>query len=176
MTSDKLPTLLLVDDEPDLLLSLQGLLRQEFQLFVADSGPAALAVIESETIQVVMTDQRMPEISGDELLARIARLSPYTVRILLTGYADIQDVIRALNSGGLFRYLTKPWDLDELMDVVRQAAAQYRQTAEQQERRRQTAQFHTDVIAFLRSLPESNSADELIRRGQELWESNSEPR
>ena len=108
MASDKLPTLLLVDDEPDLLLSLQGLLRQEFQLFVADSGPAALAVIESETIQVVMTDQRMPEMSGDELLARIARLSPYTVCILLTGYADIQDVIRALNSGGLFRYLTKP--------------------------------------------------------------------
>ena len=176
MASDKLPTLLLVDDEPDLLLSLQGLLRQEFQLFVADSGPAALAVIESETIQVVMTDQRMPEMSGDELLARIARLSPYTVRILLTGYADIQDVIRALNSGGLFRYLTKPWDLDELMDVVRQAAAQYRRTAEQQERCRQTAQFHTDVIAFLRSLPESNSVDELIRRSHELWESKSEPR
>ena len=118
MTVPERPTLLLVDDEPDLLMSLEGLLRQKFQLHTAESAEAALNIVDEIDIQIVMSDQRMPGMMGDALLAEIASRSPDTIRILLTGYADIQDVIRALNTGGLFRYLTKPWDLDELLDVL----------------------------------------------------------
>ena len=173
MTSITRPTLLIVDDEPDLLLSLQGLLRQEYRLLIAESGPSALELFESETIHVVISDQRMPEMSGDEVQAKIARLSPATVRILLTGYADIQDVIRALNTGGLFRYLTKPWDLDELMDVLQQAVAQYRLTIEQHEGQRRTQRFTSEVVAFLRTLPESDEVRLLIRQAQELPDSGA---
>jgi response regulator RpfG family c-di-GMP phosphodiesterase len=170
------PTLLLVDDEPDLLLSLQGLLRQEFELYIANGGPAALEIIQSHTIQIVMSDQRMPGMSGDELLARIAQQSPNTVRILLTGYADIQDVIRALNTGGLFRYLTKPWDLDELIDVLQLAVEQYRQTIARIDRHQQTQTFTDDVVAFLQSQPESDQTANLIQRGITLPKSESDPR
>ncbi len=170
MTTANRPTLLLVDDEPDLLMSLQGLLRQEFELFVANSGPAALEIIRSQAIQIVMSDQRMPEMSGDELLAQVAQISPSTVRILLTGYADIQDVIRALNSGGLFRYLTKPWDLDELMEVLHEAADQYRCTAQQVDGHLKTQQFTHDVVTFLQTLPASQAAAQLIQRGIDLFQ------
>lgn len=171
MPSTTRPTLLLVDDEPDLLLSLQGLLRQEYQLFVADSGTAALKLFESETIQVVISDQRMPHMSGDELLAKIAEISPATVRILLTGYADIQDVIRALNTGGLFRYLTKPWDLDELLDVLQQAVVQYQRATEHEERQQRTQKFTDSVVEFLRSLPESDAVRRLLQQAQEIQDS-----
>lgn len=170
------PTLLLVDDEPDLLLSLQGLLRQEFQLHIANDGPAALEIIRAHTIQIVMSDQRMPGMSGDELLAQIAEQSPNTVRILLTGYADIQDVIRALNTGGLFRYLTKPWDLDELMNVLQLAVEQYRQTIARIDRHQQTQGFTDDVVAFLQSLPQSDQISNFIQRGITLPMSESDPR
>ncbi|MEO2032929.1 MAG: response regulator [Planctomycetaceae bacterium] len=173
MNSITRPTLLLVDDEPDLLLSLQGLLRQEYSLFIAESGPSALKLFESETIQVVISDQRMPDMSGDELLAKISQVSPATVRILLTGYADIQDVIRALNTGGVFRYLTKPWDLDELLDVLQQAVAQYRQAIEQHDEQRRIQHFTNDVMAFLQTLPESDAARLLIRQAQELPDSGA---
>ena len=168
MTSDDRPTLLLVDDEPDLLLSLQGLLRRRFQLHVADGAAAALEIIRSQPVQIVMSDQRMPRMSGDELLAKVAEIAPDTVRILLTGYADIHDVIRALNTGGLFRYLTKPWDLDELMEVLEDAAAQYQRTIRQRERHEQSREFTQDVVAFLKTLPESENVNELVRRATEL--------
>ena len=143
---------------------------------MAESGPSALKIVEAETIHVVMSDQRMPQMSGDELLARIAQLSPATVRILLTGYADIQDVIRALNTGGLFRYLTKPWDLDELTEVLHQAVAHYRQTIERYDSRQRTQRFTREVLAFLRSLPESSTAQELIRQALELSNTETLPR
>lgn len=173
MTLDDRPTLLLVDDEPDLLLSLQGLLRQKFRLHVADGGAAALEIIRSEPVQIIMSDQRMPKMSGDELLAQVAQISPDTVRILLTGYADIHDVIRALNTGGLFRYLTKPWDLDELMDVLDDAVGHHQQTIRQRERHECSRQFTQDVVAFLRQLPESDEVNELLRRADGLAQPES---
>ncbi len=173
MTSDDRPTLLLVDDEPDLLLSLQGLLRQRFRLFVADGGAAALDIIRSEPVQVVMSDQRMPKMSGDELLAQIAQIAPDTIRILLTGYADIHDVIRALNTGGLFRYLTKPWDLDELMEVLDDAVDQYRRTLDQRERHQRSREFTRDVVALLRTLPDSDQVSQLLQRAETLLPSGN---
>jgi len=168
MTVPEPPTLLLVDDEPDLLLSLEGLLRQKFQLHTAEDAVAALKIVDAEDIQIVMSDQRMPGMMGDALLAEIANRSPTTIRILLTGYADIQDVIRALNTGGLFRYLTKPWDLDELLDVLNEASDLYKANQRQQTHEEQSQLFIQQVMTFLEALPESDDQKQLLTRGWPL--------
>jgi response regulator RpfG family c-di-GMP phosphodiesterase len=118
-------SVLLVDDEPEILFSLKGLLRREFNLYTAESGSEALEILQLHPIHVVMTDQRMPEMSGVELMSRIKVDHPDAIRMIFTGYADIKAVIEAINSGGLFRYITKPWDPDELVDVLREAAKRY---------------------------------------------------
>jgi DNA-binding NtrC family response regulator len=122
--------ILLVDDEPEILFSLRGLLRREFDLHTAQSGAEALEVLHREPIHVIMTDQRMPEMTGVELLARAQGECPEAIRIVFTGYADIKAVVDAVNQGQIYRYLTKPWDPDELRGVLQQACEQYERIAE----------------------------------------------
>ena len=124
-------SILLVDDEPEMLYSLQGLLRREFQLFTAESGPAALEVLRQQAIHVLLTDQRMPGMTGIQLLRRVKDEYPATIRVVFTGYADIKAVVDGVNHVGLYRYLTKPWDPDELVEVLHAAAARYEELAEQ---------------------------------------------
>jgi DNA-binding NtrC family response regulator len=124
---------LIVDDEPDILFSLKGWLRREFDLHTAEGGRQALEVLADRPIHVVMTDQRMPEMTGVELLGRIKSEYPDTIRIVFTGYADIKAVVDGINKGGLFRYITKPWDPDDLVALLHEAAGHY---DEQVERRR----------------------------------------
>jgi DNA-binding NtrC family response regulator len=126
-------SILLVDDEPEILESLKGLLRREFKLYTAESGREALEILENHTIHVVMTDQRMPEMTGVQLMRRVANVYPDAIRIVFTGYADIKAVIDAINSGGLYRYITKPWDPDELIDLLQDAAAKYDELVSQQQ-------------------------------------------
>jgi DNA-binding NtrC family response regulator len=122
--------ILLVDDEPEILFSLRGLLRREFDLHTAQSGAEALEILRRQSIHVIMTDQRMPEMTGVELLRRARGESPEALRIVFTGYADIRAVIDAINHGQIYRYLTKPWDPDELVAVLHEACAQYELIAE----------------------------------------------
>ena len=119
------PPILLVDDEPEILTSLKGLLRREFTLFTAQSGDEALEILRNHSIHVIMTDQRMPEMTGAELLGRAKQLSADSVRIIFTGYADIKAVVDAVNHGQLYRYITKPWDPDDLIQTLREAADEY---------------------------------------------------
>lgn len=126
-------SLLLVDDEPDILFSLKGLLRQEFELYTANSAKEAMQVLAEHPIQIVMTDQRMPEMTGVELLGKVRTEFPEAVRIVFTGYADIKAVVDAINTGGLFRYITKPWDPDELIEVLHEAGARYDELVERQQ-------------------------------------------
>src|SRR5690349_21746455 len=100
--------ILLVDDEPEILFSLVGLLRQEFQLFTATSGLQALEILAQHHVEVIMTDQRMPEMTGVELVTRVKQQYPDIIRIMFTGYADIKAVVQCVNEAGLYRYLTKP--------------------------------------------------------------------
>jgi DNA-binding NtrC family response regulator len=122
--------ILLVDDEPEILFSLKGLLRREFELHTAESGREALEVLERHAIHVIMTDQRMPEMTGVQLMHRAKTEHPEAIRIVFTGYADIKAVIDAINNGGLYRYITKPWDPDELIGVLHEATARYDELAE----------------------------------------------
>ncbi len=119
-------SVLLVDDEPQVLIALEDLLSDEFTVFKAQSPQAALEVVEQQPgIAVVLTDQRMPGMTGDELLTRVHEASNAT-RMLVTGFADLGAVIRAVNEGRIFAYVTKPWNPDELQIMVRKAAEHYR--------------------------------------------------
>ena len=117
--------ILLVDDEPEILYSLKGLLRREFELYTAESGTEAVEILKRHAIHVIMTDQRMPEMTGVQLMRRVKNEYPEAIRIVFTGYADIKAVIEAINNGGLYRYITKPWDPDELIEVLHEAVARY---------------------------------------------------
>jgi signal transduction histidine kinase len=116
------PRLLVVDDEPEVLHSVYDLLRMDYRVVTCASGAQALEVLRSgDDLQVIMSDQRMPEMTGVELLRQAKAIRPETTRLLFTAYADIRTVIDAINQGHVFRYLAKPWEPEELEAVVRQA-------------------------------------------------------
>lgn len=116
------PVLLLVDDEANVLSALRRLLRPGgYEVLTADSGEAALALLESRQVDLIVSDMRMPGMNGAELLAEARKRWPATMRILLTGYADIESAVSAINSGGIFRYVSKPWDENDFLGIVGQA-------------------------------------------------------
>ncbi len=122
----KRPTLLVVDDEPEVLRSLHDLFRLEFRVLTHEHPSEALATLAGDTeVDVVMSDQRMPEMSGVQFLERARAVRPDATRLLFTGYADIKAVIDAVNRGHIARYVAKPWDVDELTAVIRQAVDQH---------------------------------------------------
>ncbi len=123
-------SVLVVDDEPQVLLALDDILSDTFNVLKTGSAEQALAVARSrDDIAVVVTDQRMPKTQGDELVATLAGFSDAT-RILITGYADIAAVIRAVNDGHIFAYVTKPWHVDDLLYKVCKAAERFHMVKE----------------------------------------------
>jgi len=146
-------TLLVVDDEPDVVQSLQDLLRREYRVLGATRAREGLRLLHEQPVHVVMTDQRMPEISGVDFLRSVRRDRPEAIRLLFTGYADIKAVIDAINEGHVYRYITKPWDPDELLTILRQASEQY------------------DLLQERQRL-----LDDLSRKNQELEQANAELR
>jgi response regulator RpfG family c-di-GMP phosphodiesterase len=118
----KAPMILCVDDEPNILSSLRRLFRAKgFQVRTAEGGQAGLALLETETVDLVISDMRMPEMDGAQFLAQVRVRWPDTVRLLLTGYSDITLIIDAINRGEIYRYITKPWDDYDIVLIVRQA-------------------------------------------------------
>lgn len=125
---------LLVDDEPNILAALRRLFRRDgHRLLTATGGAEALQVLEREGVDVVISDMRMPGMDGAAFLEQVAARWPGTVRILLTGYADLGSAVAAVNRAGIHRYLSKPWDDEELRRTVREALERKRL---EQERRR----------------------------------------
>ncbi|ANC82036.1 response regulator [Pseudomonas putida] len=140
------PTVLLVDDEESILNSLRRLLRgQPYDVKLATSGEQALAQMAEGPVDLVMSDARMPGMDGATLLAQINQHHPSTVRILLTGYADPSAIIKAVNDGQIHRYISKPWNDDELLMTLRQALDHQHSERERQRlellARRQNAQL-----------------------------------
>lgn len=113
--------LLIIDDEEEILKALRRQFRREYDVYVAVNAEEGLRIIKEVPVQVIITDQRMPGITGVQFLARAKKELPDATRLLLTGYADIQAVIDAINEGNVFRYITKPWDAQELATIVREA-------------------------------------------------------
>ncbi|OKH30372.1 adenylate cyclase [[Phormidium ambiguum] IAM M-71] len=116
------PKLLVVDDEPDNLDLLYRTFYREYKVLKATSGTAALEILAKEgDVAVIISDQRMPGMTGTEFLSLTATQYPDTIRIILTGYTDVEDLVEAINSGKVFKYVTKPWESESLQIVVRQA-------------------------------------------------------
>jgi CheY-like chemotaxis protein len=136
--------ILVVDDEPDNLDLLYRTFRRDFNVLKADSGITALELLQQEgEVAVIISDQRMPEMKGTEFLSRTLPQFPDTVRIILTGFTDIEDLVEAINTGQVFKYITKPWDSGELKEVVQRAAATYDLLKQRtEELRRANAQMH----------------------------------
>ena len=116
---------MIVDDELANLRTLERLFREDYQVITAESGSEALVLLEQHDVALLITDQRMPAMTGLDLLQRTVALRPQMVRILLTGYTDIGALIEGINCGHVYRYLTKPWNNDELRATVSQALEHY---------------------------------------------------
>lgn len=115
------PILMVIDDEPEVLRSVHDLFRMDYRVWTFGHPEEAIERLAAVDVPVVLCDQRMPEMSGVELLARARDLRPNTTRLLFTGYTDVKAVIDAINKGHIYRYITKPWDPEELAGIVRQA-------------------------------------------------------
>jgi DNA-binding NtrC family response regulator len=126
-TQDK-PRLLFVDDEQRVLNSMRIMFRRQFDLYLASHGAEALNIVKDKDIDVIVADHRMPQMTGVEVLTKVRSMSPRTVRILLTGYADLDAVEGSINEGEVFRFLTKPCAPDQLRETVSLAAKLARET------------------------------------------------
>jgi response regulator RpfG family c-di-GMP phosphodiesterase len=143
--------LLIVDDEPNVCDSVHDLLRREFRVLKANSAQEGYRIMQEEEVHIVMSDQRMPQITGVELLARVKSKYPQAVRMLFTGYADLESIIAAINQGHIFGFLKKPWQPEELEGAVRQAAQEY-------DRLTQNAREREDLLNVIGSLQQRVSA------------------
>lgn len=114
--------ILFVDDEERILRSLAMQFRRHYEVLTESDPQRALQRLREESVHVLVSDQRMPQMTGAQLLAEAREIAPNTLRILLTGYSDLDAAVDALNNGGIFRYLTKPWDQQEMAFTLRQAA------------------------------------------------------
>lgn len=117
--------ILVVDDEPEMLYSLKNLLRREFDVHSAASGDEGMRILQEREIHIVMTDQRMAPMSGVEFLKKMKTEHPGAMRLIFTGYADLKTVIDAINQGNVYRYITKPWDPEDLLKSLREAGERY---------------------------------------------------
>jgi len=115
-------TLLLVDDEPNILSALQRLLRRDgYTILNSDAPEKALEILAQQPVDVILSDQRMPSMSGVEFLRRAKETRPESIRIVLSGYTDLQFITDAINEGAIYKFLTKPWDDDQLRTQIREA-------------------------------------------------------
>lgn len=144
-------TVMLVDDDENLLIGLKRALRKEpYEVVTADGPLVALRMLGERPIDVVVSDNRMPKMSGTEFVTEVKRLLPDTVRIMLTGQADLDAALAAINGGGIYRFFTKPCDPTQLATAIRQAL-QHRELLLQGRRLLRTVQRQADVLGELES-------------------------
>jgi len=114
--------ILFVDDEPRVTSALKAIFRREYDVLIANSGADALEVLKQSNVDVLVSDQRMPHMLGNELLAQVSKLYPQTMRILLTGFMDKKAIVDSINEGEVYRFINKPWRNEEMREVVAEAA------------------------------------------------------
>lgn len=141
-----LATLLFVDDEPSILSALRRLMRKTpYECLFANSGKEALEILESSSVDVVISDMKMPEMSGDQLLAEVAKHYPETVRIVLSGYSEEKMVMAAINEGRIWGFIHKPWNETELRQAIEQAVFTQQVVAERSLLKRSLAQYRSNI-------------------------------
>ncbi|MGB3533544.1 MAG: SpoIIE family protein phosphatase [Microcoleaceae cyanobacterium] len=169
--------LMVVDDEPDNLDLLFRTFRRDFKVYKAESALQALQVLDdSGEMAIIISDQRMPEMNGTEFLGKTVDRFPDTIRVLLTGYTDVEDLVEAINSGQVFKYITKPWNPEELKQVVQQASETYRFSKQRTKTLRRALQresLYNDVVSALReSLDYSHMLQTIVQTLGETFEAS----
>ena len=124
-------TILAVDDEPANVRMLERLFHKEFNVLTATSGEEALELLNRETVTLIITDQRMPGMSGTDLLRESLRSRPDAIKIILTGYTDIEALIEAINVTRVYKFVSKPWDPIDLKELVHDAVAEHERQTDQ---------------------------------------------
>jgi response regulator RpfG family c-di-GMP phosphodiesterase len=125
MKNEKI-NVLYVDDEVDNLNAFKAVFRRDFNVFIVETAEEGVEILRNNEIEVILTDQRMPNVTGIEFLASILDEFPEAMRILVTGYSDISTVIDAINKGHVYRYVSKPWNNDDFKIIIEQAAEVYK--------------------------------------------------
>lgn len=133
MSAPQTHCLLVIDDEPDVCDSIHDLLRRDYTVLRATSAAEGCRLMQDNEVHIILTDQRMPQITGVELLTKVRVKYPRAVRMLFTGYADLEAIIAAINQGHIFQFLRKPWQPEELQYAVREAATEYDRLVEEAE-------------------------------------------
>ncbi len=149
MSSESI-NVLYVDDEENNLNSFKASLRRNFNIHLAINAEAGIQVLQQNEIHVLITDQRMPGTLGTELLARVVREFPDPVRILLTGFSDIEAIKDAINRGQIYHYLQKPWNEDDLRETILSAFEVYKLRKEQRELSENLMQINEKLEFMLR--------------------------
>jgi response regulator RpfG family c-di-GMP phosphodiesterase len=144
--------LLVVDDEPNVCDSVHDLLRREFRVLKANSAEEGYRIMQEEEVHIVMSDQRMPQITGVELLAKVKSRYPQAIRMLFTGFADLESIVAAINQGHVYQFLKKPWQPEELEGAVRQAAAEYERLSRDAEERERLKLVVQDLLIRVSAL------------------------
>ncbi len=159
------PTILVVDDEPDNLDLLYRTFHREYRVLRADGGPEGLNILASEpNVAVIISDQRMPQMSGTEFLSLTAVQYPDIIRIILTGYTDVEDLVEAINSGKVFKYVTKPWNPDELKVIVKQALETHSVLKSRTEELRRALQQESLLYAVTNTIRSAPNYREMLQR------------
>lgn len=144
-------TILCVDDEVDNVDALERLLRKKYQILKATSGDEGLEILNKNDVALIISDQRMPKMTGVQFLSNSTALRPDAIRILLTGYTDVESVIDAINSGQIYKYVTKPWDPVDLSNTVDRAIEKF-------ELRHELAEKNSQLVAALKELKSLDEA------------------
>ncbi len=165
MHDEKLNVLLL-DDEIDILKALNRVLRMDYNVVTFDNGADALEYLQENPIHIIISDMRMPEMDGADFLAKAREMQPDTVRLLLTGYADIQSTVRAVNAGGIHTYISKPWDNENLKLIVGKAAEFYRLSRDKERLTIELEERNKELEVANQALAENNH--KLAQFNQEL--------
>lgn len=139
---------LFVDDNQSVLTSLErGLMDEPYKTFFATSGRKALEILEKKDVHIIVTDMRMPEMSGLELLRIVKEKYPHIIRLVLSGYAQITTLLTAINQGEIFKFITKPWKLEEeFKSIIQQAIDYYNLQAERDELAAEVAKYKEQEV------------------------------
>lgn len=149
--SDKIHVLY-IDDEDNNLKSFRASLRKDFKIFTAIDAEEGLRIAKEEEVHVVIADQRMPGMTGTEFFEQLVKINPDPIRILLTGYSDIASVIDAINKGEVYRFIDKPWNIEQIKNSIKNAADIYFMRSELKEKSVKLQKLHSEMNQFVYSL------------------------
>lgn len=143
---------LYLDDEHNNLNSFKASLRRDFKIFTALNAEEGLVIAQQEDVHVVIADQRMPGMTGVEFFEQLVKFKPEPIRILLTGYSDISSVIDAINKGEVYRFIDKPWNIEQIKNAIKNAADIYFIRQELKEKNARLEKMHSEMNQFVYSL------------------------